>query len=155
MPTLGLKSINNSTNCAKSELKLFFRKTAEEKRKKFRMDVREFYSSVKSRMLVAEVIKRIRFDLLSWVMWIFLYWGYDSFCFRAGGRFTFDYIALIILASIISFFGLIEDSSVTLVSFLAGEFFFNGKLSWLGCLYVGFTADGSNSLWYIWRGYQR
>ena len=53
-----------------------------------------FYSSIKSRMLVAEVVKRI----------------------RSGALFTFDYVALVCLASIIAFFGLLENSSVVLVA---------------------------------------
>ena len=53
-----------------------------------------FYSTVKSRMLVAEVVKRI----------------------RSGVLFTFDYVALVCLASIIAFFGLVENSSVVLVA---------------------------------------
>ena len=53
-----------------------------------------FYSTIKSRMLVAEVVKRI----------------------RSGNQFTFDYVALVCLASIIAFFGLLENSSVVLVA---------------------------------------
>ena len=45
-------------------------------------------------MLVAEVVKRI----------------------RSGVLFTFDYVALVCLASIIAFFGLVENSSVVLVA---------------------------------------
>lgn len=54
----------------------------------------KFYESIKSRMLVAEVIGRI----------------------RAGSQFTFDFLMLLILAGTISFFGLIENSSVVLVA---------------------------------------
>ena len=53
-----------------------------------------FYASIKSRMLVAEVVGRI----------------------RSGVEFTFDYVALVVLASTISFFGLLENSSVILVA---------------------------------------
>ena len=53
-----------------------------------------FYSSVKSRMIVTEVVNRI----------------------RAGGEFTFDYLLLVVLASIIAFLGLVENSSVILVA---------------------------------------
>ena len=53
-----------------------------------------FYSSIKSRVLVSEVVNRI----------------------RSGAMWTFDYVALVVLASIISFFGLLEDSSVVLVA---------------------------------------
>ena len=61
---------------------------------KFEKAVNDFYSSVKSRLLVAEVIARI----------------------RDGSRFTFDYLALLLLAATISFFGLTENSSVVLVA---------------------------------------
>ena len=44
-----------------------------------------FYSSIKSRMLVAEVVNGI----------------------KAGSEFTFDYLLLVVLASIIAFLGLI------------------------------------------------
>jgi len=54
----------------------------------------DFYSSIKSRLLVAEVITRI----------------------RAGALFTFDYLVLLVLAAMIAFFGLTEDSSVVLVA---------------------------------------
>ena len=70
-----------------------------EKRKKSKdvaidQKIDTFYSTVKSRMLVAEVVKRI----------------------RSGVLFTFDYVALVCLASIIAFFGLVENSSVVLVA---------------------------------------
>ena len=61
---------------------------------KINQAVDSFYSSVKSRMLVAEVVNQI----------------------RAGADFTFDYVALVILASTIAFFGLLESSSVVLVA---------------------------------------
>ena len=61
---------------------------------KLEQSVDSFYSSIKSRMLVAEVINRI----------------------RSGAEFTFDYIALVFLASTIAFFGLLENSSVVLVA---------------------------------------
>ena len=54
----------------------------------------DFYASIKSRMLVAEVVNGI----------------------KAGSEFTFDYLLLVILASIIAFFGLLENSSVVLVA---------------------------------------
>ena len=53
-----------------------------------------FYTSIKSRMLVAEVVNGI----------------------KAGSEFTFDYLLLVVLASIIAFFGLLENSSVVLVA---------------------------------------
>ncbi|XP_071745915.1 uncharacterized protein [Lepeophtheirus salmonis] len=53
-----------------------------------------FYLSVKSRLMVAEVISRI----------------------RAGGNFTFDYCMLVILAGMIAFMGLVDNNSVTLVA---------------------------------------
>lgn len=53
-----------------------------------------FYSTIKSRMLVAQVVKRI----------------------RSGAEFSFDYVALVCLASVIAFFGLVENSSVVLVA---------------------------------------
>ena len=62
--------------------------------KKVDQAVDSFYSSIKSRMLVTEVFKQI----------------------RAGSEFTFDYIALVFLASSIAFFGLLESSSVVLVA---------------------------------------
>ena len=61
---------------------------------KINQAVDSFYSSVKSRMLVAEVVNQI----------------------RAGADFTFDYVALVVLASSIAFFGLLESSSVVLVA---------------------------------------
>ncbi|CAB4067554.1 unnamed protein product [Lepeophtheirus salmonis] len=54
----------------------------------------KFYLSVKSRLMVAEVISRI----------------------RAGGNFTFDYCMLVILAGMIAFMGLVDNNSVTLVA---------------------------------------
>ncbi len=56
--------------------------------------VSKFYDSIKSRMLVAEVVASI----------------------RSGGEFTFDYLVLLVLASTIAFFGLVENSSVVLVA---------------------------------------
>ena len=56
--------------------------------------MRTFYSSVKSRLLVAEVVTRI----------------------EAGARFTFDYLLLTVLAGMIAFMGLAEDSQVILVA---------------------------------------
>ena len=35
---------------------------------------------------------------------------------KAGSEFTFDYLLLVVLASIIAFFGLLENSSVVLVA---------------------------------------
>lgn len=61
---------------------------------KINKTVDSFYSSIKSRMLVAEVVNQI----------------------RAGADFTFDYVALVVLASSIAFFGLLENSSVVLVA---------------------------------------
>eukprot|EP00096_Caligus_rogercresseyi_P003375 TRINITY_DN1629_c0_g1_i4.p1 TRINITY_DN1629_c0_g1~~TRINITY_DN1629_c0_g1_i4.p1 ORF type:complete len:362 (+),score=66.79 TRINITY_DN1629_c0_g1_i4:112-1197(+) len=54
----------------------------------------KFYQTVKSRLMVTEVISRI----------------------RAGGSFTFDYCMLVILAGMIAFMGLIDNSSVNLVA---------------------------------------
>ena len=53
-----------------------------------------FYSTIKSRMLVTEVVNRI----------------------RSGAMWTFDYVALLLIASLLAFNGLLEDSSVLLVS---------------------------------------
>ena len=53
-----------------------------------------FYKSVKTRMVIAEVINKI----------------------KAGTEFTFDYLLLVVLASLIAFFGLLENSSVVLVA---------------------------------------
>ena len=54
----------------------------------------KFYSSIKSRLLVSEVIARI----------------------RAGAEFSFDFLLLLLLSGIIAFFGLMENSSVVLVA---------------------------------------
>ena len=106
---------------------------------KINQAVDSFYSSVKSRMLVAEVVNQI----------------------RAGADFTFDYVALVVLASSIAFFGLLESSSVVLVAsmlvspimgpILAGVFgavisdksllkrgIYLELLSLAGCILVGF-----------------
>eukprot|EP00095_Tigriopus_kingsejongensis_P011013 snap_masked-scaffold1087_size63509-processed-gene-0.3 protein:Tk11013 transcript:snap_masked-scaffold1087_size63509-processed-gene-0.3-mRNA-1 annotation:"conserved hypothetical protein" len=61
---------------------------------KLEVKVEKFYNSIKSRMLVAEVIGRI----------------------KSGGEFTFDYLMLLFLAGCIAFMGLIENSSVVLVA---------------------------------------
>jgi len=53
-----------------------------------------FYSSVKSRLLVAEVIARI----------------------QAGSEFSSDFLVLLVLAGMIAFMGLLENSSVVLVA---------------------------------------
>ena len=53
-----------------------------------------FYSSIKSRMMVGEVITNI----------------------ENNAHFTFDFLMLLILAAIIAFLGLVESSSVTLVA---------------------------------------
>ena len=53
-----------------------------------------FYTSIKSRMIVSEVVNRI----------------------KAGSEFTFDYLLLVVLASIIAFVGLLENSPVVLVA---------------------------------------
>ena len=54
----------------------------------------KFYSSIKSRLMVSEVIARI----------------------RAGAEFSFDFLLLLLLSGIIAFFGLMENSSVVLVA---------------------------------------
>jgi len=54
----------------------------------------KFYASIKSRMIVAEVVARI----------------------RSGTQFTFDYLLLLLVASVIAFVGLVVDSSVILVA---------------------------------------
>ena len=56
--------------------------------------IEKFYSTVKSRLLVGEVIARI----------------------EAGSEFSFDYLLLLLLAGIIAFMGLLENSSVVLVA---------------------------------------
>ena len=56
--------------------------------------IKKFYSTIKSRVTVAEVVKRIRFSTL----------------------FTFDYVAYLFLASFIALLGLLEDSSVIIVA---------------------------------------
>ena len=54
----------------------------------------KFYASIKSRLIVAEVVARI----------------------RSGAQFTFDFLLLLLLASVIAFVGLVENSSVVLVA---------------------------------------
>lgn len=65
-----------------------------EEAEKLENKIEKFYSSIKSRMLVAEVVARI----------------------RAGGEFTFDYLMLLFLAGCIAFMGLLENSTVVLVA---------------------------------------
>jgi len=60
--------------------------------KEYRMD--KFYKSIKSRLIVAEVIKRI----------------------EGGSEFSFDYVCLLIVAACLAFMGLVENSSVILVA---------------------------------------
>lgn len=99
----------------------------------------KFYSSIKSRLLVSEVIARI----------------------QSGAEFSFDFLLLLILAGMIAFMGLLENSSVVLVAsmlvsplmgpILAGIFggaIQDKKLSWSGvrhevyalfiCIFIGF-----------------
>jgi len=99
----------------------------------------KFYSSIKSRLLVSEVIARI----------------------QSGAEFSFDFLLLLILAGMISFMGLLENSSVVLVAsmlvsplmgpILAGIFggaIQDSKLAWSGvrhevyslfiCIFIGF-----------------
>jgi uncharacterized hydrophobic protein (TIGR00341 family) len=99
----------------------------------------KFYSSIKSRLLVSEVIARI----------------------QSGAEFSFDFLLLLILAGMIAFMGLLENSSVILVAsmlvsplmgpILAGIFggaIQDSKLSWSGvrheiyalliCIFIGF-----------------
>jgi len=54
----------------------------------------KFYRSIKSRLIVAEVIKRI----------------------EGGTEFSFDYVCLLIVAACLAFMGLVENSSVVLVA---------------------------------------
>jgi len=102
--------------------------------------VEKFYSSIKSRLLVSEVVARI----------------------QAGAEFSFDYLLLVILAGIIAFMGLLENSSVVLVAsmlvspimgpILAGIFggvIGDWSLAWKGirhevyslflCIFIGFV----------------
>jgi len=60
--------------------------------KEYRMD--KFYKSIKSRLIVAEVIKRI----------------------EGASEFSFDYVCLLIVAACLAFMGLVENSSVILVA---------------------------------------
>eukprot|EP00092_Neocalanus_flemingeri_P095053 GFUD01120915.1.p1 GENE.GFUD01120915.1~~GFUD01120915.1.p1 ORF type:complete len:609 (+),score=97.80 GFUD01120915.1:35-1861(+) len=60
--------------------------------KEYRID--KFYKSIKSRLIVAEVIKRI----------------------EGGSEFSFDYVCLLIVAACLAFMGLVENSSVILVA---------------------------------------
>jgi len=64
----------------------------EKKETKERLD--KFYASIKSRLIVAEVVARI----------------------RSGAQFSFDFLLLLLLASVIAFVGLVENSSVVLVA---------------------------------------
>lgn len=66
--------------------------TVKSEENKVKLD--KFYASIKSRLIVAEVIAGI----------------------RAGTQFTFDFLLLLLLASVIAFMGLVENSSVTLVA---------------------------------------
>ena len=77
----------------------------------------KFYSSIKSRLLVSEVVARIQVqDITLLSHW----WDYLIFTFvcsgQAGAEFSFDYLLLVILAGIIAFMGLLENSSVVLVA---------------------------------------
>lgn len=54
----------------------------------------KFYKSIKSRLIVAEVIKRI----------------------EVGTEFSFDYVCLLVVAACLAFMGLVENSSVILVA---------------------------------------
>ena len=56
--------------------------------------VERFYTSIKSRMMVGEVISNI----------------------ENNAHFTFDFLMLLVLAGVIAFLGLVESSSVTLVA---------------------------------------
>ena len=56
--------------------------------------IKKFYDSIKSRVTVAVVVKRI----------------------RSGTSFNFDYVAYLVLACWIALFGLLEDSSVVIVA---------------------------------------
>ena len=56
--------------------------------------VDRFYTSIKSRMMVGEVISNI----------------------ENNAHFTFDFLMLLVLAGVIAFLGLVESSSVTLVA---------------------------------------
>lgn len=56
--------------------------------------IANFYKSVKSRLLVAQVVDQI----------------------KAGGEFNFDFVMLLFLAGCIAFMGLVENSTVTLVA---------------------------------------
>ena len=121
--------------------------------RKINKAVDSFYSSIKSRMLVAEVVNQI----------------------RAGADFTFDYVALVFLASSIAFFGLLESSSVVLVAsmlvspimgpILAGVFgavisdrsllkrgIYLELLSLGGCILIGFLFGLIFCPWIEWYG---
>ena len=57
-------------------------------------NIKRFYTSIKSRVTVAVVVKRI----------------------SSGTSFTFDYLAFLFLASLIALLGLLEDSAVVIVA---------------------------------------
>lgn len=56
--------------------------------------IEKFYKSIKSRLIVAEVIKRI----------------------EGGAEFSFDFVCLLVVAACLAFMGLVENSSVVLVA---------------------------------------
>ena len=100
--------------------------------------VSKFYESIKSRMLVAEVIERIRaggkgrrgnsqcFRLFRMKLTSFhslrvTYTNCNTLRNSVNGssaffQFTFDYLMLLVLASMIAFMGLVENSNVVLVA---------------------------------------
>ena len=67
----------------------------------------KFYASIKSRLLVSEVVARIQVKATQFTV---------IDLFQAGAEFSFDYLLLVILAGVIAFMGLLESSSVVLVA---------------------------------------
>ena len=118
--------------------------------------VDRFYNSIKSRMMVGEVISNI----------------------ENNAHFTFDFLMLLTLAGVIAFLGLVESSSVTLVAsmlispimgpILAGVFgavvgdsklrnlgVVNELLSLVICLVWGFVMGLVVCPWIEWGGVER
>ena len=79
--------------------------------------VEKFYSSIKSRLLVSEVVARIQVqDISQWNNHQISGTVFLNQSDQAGAEFSFDYLLLVILAGIIAFMGLLENSSVVLVA---------------------------------------
>merc|ERR1719317_447000 len=92
-------SARSGVSAVATAVNYFAREETEDETKRQSVDVKEdkvdrFYNSIKSRLIVAEVIKRI----------------------EEGAQFSFDYVCLVFVAAMLAFLGLILDSSVILVA---------------------------------------